>query len=151
MLELSTFLSLAGYAVVVSQPLAYLVFLGPAQSALPAAAYIELRHGIDAAMNRRLPVIYLSTLAAVTLHLALSWNRGGGHLLLILMALLCLVADIALALRKNVPINQTIDSWSAADYPADWATYRARWFAAFRYRQIVMIAGFLSLLLGITA
>lgn len=142
--------SLVGYAVVVSQPLAYLVVMTRAQRALSAAAFIELRQQINPVMTRRLPAIYLATLVAVLALLVLAL-RGPGWIMPVAaaVALLCLAGDIALMLRENVPINGVMDRWSTADYPDDWADYRAKWFAVFRIRQVVLLAGYLALAAGV--
>jgi hypothetical protein len=47
-----------------------------------------------------------------------------------------------------MPINTMINSWTADQFPADWATYRTRWMNIFQYRQIANITGFISLLMG---
>jgi hypothetical protein len=126
-MRLAILANLLAYAVVVSQPLAYIMVMTSAQRALTAPAFIELRQHINRVMTRRVPVIYGITLA---------------------IALLCLIVDVGLMLRENVPINGVIDQWSATDYPADWQDYRGKWFAIFAYRQAALLAGFLSLLVG---
>ena len=142
-------LTLIGYTVVVSQPLAYIVAMTAAQRGLSAAAYIELRQRINAVMTKRLPPIYVITLLAVLLLLVLAVSgRAWTVALSAAVALACLVVDVAYMLRDNVPINGVIDSWTPTDYPTDWQDYRARWFAVFVYRQIAQLVGFVSLLAG---
>lgn len=137
------------YAIVASQPLAYLVFLGKAQRALSASAYIELRQRINPVMTRRLPVIYLLTLAAGVWVSVLALRAGHtGDLVPALIGLLCLVVDVFFMLRENVPINGAIDRWSPAAPPADWEDYRRKWFAVFAPRQAVLLFGFVALLAG---
>ena len=141
--------SVLAYAVVSSQPLAYLVFLTAAQRALSAPAYIELRQHINPVMNGRLGVIYVAALVALLLLLWLSLRGGHGAVTAgAAVALLCLVADVVLMLRENVPINTVIDGWSTSDYPADWQDYRDKWFTIFAYRQIVLLIGFVGLVAG---
>ena len=141
--------SLVTYAIVVSQALAYLVVMTGAQRALSAPAYIEVRQRINAIMNRRVPVIYPTTLVMLLVLLVLAWRAGEGLVLgMTVIALLCLVADTVLATRLNLPINNTVDRWSPDDYPADWASYREKWFEILAYREAVLLAGFSSLLVG---
>ena len=149
MIGIAIVATLVAYSIVVSQPLAYLVFMGSAQRALSAPAYIELRQCINGVMTKRLPVIYVIALATVILLLVLSlrtrnWNVLGAST----VALLCLVFDVFLMLRENVPINGVIDRWSTTDYPEDWTQYRTKWFTVFAYRQVVLLVGFLSLVVG---
>ena len=141
--------NLIAYSIVVSQPLAYIVVMTSAQRALAAPAFIELRQRINAVMTRRVPVIYLITLATTLMLLVLSMISGDWSVLVTTMVgLLCLVVDVVFMLRENAPINGVIDQWSATDYPEDWQDYRSKWFAIFAYRQVALLAGFLSLLIG---
>ncbi len=147
MIRTAIFANLLAYSVVASQPLFYLVALTTAQRALSGSAYVELRQRINAVMTRRVASIYLTTLATSVALLALSWRSQSWNVLITTaLALLCLVADIALMLRENVPINGVIDRWSTTEYPDDWETYRNKWFAIFSYRQVILLLGFASLL-----
>jgi hypothetical protein len=149
MIRIAIITNLVTYSIVVSQPLAYIVVMGPAQRALSPAAYIELRQCINPVMTRRVPVIYLSTLATVLLLLVLSVRIGDrSGMATATIALLCLVIDILFMIRENVPINGVIDQCSTTSYPADWEHYRAKWFSIFAYRQVVLLVGFFSLLVG---
>ena len=149
MIRIAIVASLIAYAIVVSQPIFYIVALGRAQRALSAAAYIELRQRINSVMTRRVPVIYLGALATVLLVLVLSLRiRSWGGLITATLALLCLVVDIILMIRENVPINGVIDQWSTTNYPKDWESHRAKWFEIFAHRQIVLLVGFVALLIG---
>ena len=141
--------SLAAYSVVASQPLFYLVALGRAQRELSAPAYVELRQHINPLMTQRVSVIYGSALLALLLLLFFSF-RGGERLVLATagVAVACLVADAVLMLRVSVPINTRMDAWTPAEQPADWQEHRARWFAIFAYRQVALLVGFGSLLVG---
>lgn len=148
-MRIAMLVNLVCYSAVVSQPLFYIVALTSAQRALSGSAYVELRQRINSVMTRRVPVIYLATLVSVLVLIVLSWRVGSRNVLVTtVVALLCLVFDIALMMRENVPINGVIDRWSAADVPDDWETYRSRWLAIFAYRQVALVLGFVSLLVG---
>lgn len=148
-MRIAILVNLVGYSIVVSQPLAYIVVMTNAQRALSAPAFIELRQRINPVMTRRLPVIYAITLATTLILLGLSMFSGDGHVLVTtLVAFACLLVDVLFMLRENVPINGVMDQWSTSNYPEDWQDYRAKWFATFAYRQVALLAGFLSLLIG---
>jgi hypothetical protein len=149
MLPIALLASLATYSVVASQPLFYLVVLGRAQRALSAPAYIELRQRVNPVMVARVPAIYGSALVALLFVLFLAL-RAGAELLLgtAAVALVCLVVDAILMARASVPINSVIDAWTVTEHPNDWQDHRARWFAIFGYRQIALVVGFASLLVG---
>lgn len=152
MLRVAIVLNLLAYSIVLSQPLAYLFFLGTAQRALSPAAYIELRQRINAVMTRRIAVVYSVALVAVLLQLGLSWRAADwSRFAAAAVALACLLVDVFFMLRENVPINGVMDRWSTTEYPADWEQYRAKWFAIFAYRQVVLLVGFLALLVGAVA
>jgi hypothetical protein len=68
-----------------------------------------------------------------------------------LVALARLVVDAVLAVRRNVPINARMDSWSLANVPADWQEHRAGWMAAFSIRQAVLALAYAALLAGVVA
>lgn len=142
--------SLLGYSIVVSQPLAYIVFLRKAQRTLSAPAYVELRQRINAVMNRRVSWIYLGTLAALLLQMVGAWRSGAWTVLACAaVATACLFADTYFMLHESVPINAAVDGWSPADPPADWADHREKWFAVFGKRQAVLLVGFSALLVGV--
>lgn len=141
--------TLITYSVVVSQPLAYLFFMASAQRALSAPAYIELRHGINRVMTRRVPVVYGSALVTLLMLLASTFRiRNDGVGVTTAIALLCLVVDAFFMIRENGPLNGVVDRWSTTDYPDDWQDYRNRWFAIFGYRQVVLLIGLVSLVAG---
>lgn len=149
MLSVVLIASLVAYALVVSQPLAYLVFLSSAQHGLSAPAYIELRQRINPVMTRRVPVLYVGTLLIELLLLVLAFRgQAWSVVAAATVALLCLIVDAVIMLRENGPINGVMDRWSTTAYPDDWQVYRAKWFAVFAYRQIALLVGFVSLLVG---
>jgi hypothetical protein len=149
MIRIASITNLIAYSIVVSQPLAYLFFIGRAQRELSPAAYIELRQRINSMMTRRVLAVYSSTLATVLLLLVLSLLiRNWSSLITATVALLCLVIDVVLMVRGNLPINGVMDRWSTTNYPEDWEHYRSKWFATFAYRQVVLLVGFFSLLVG---
>lgn len=47
--------------------------------------------------------------------------------LLTLFAIICLAASLLVWQLHNGPVNQAVDSWTAATMPLDWMIYRNRW------------------------
>jgi hypothetical protein len=149
MIRIAIITNLVAYSIVASQPLAYIVVMSSAQRALSAPAYIELRQRINPLMSRRLPAIYLGALVvALSLIVASARFANWNVLVTTTIAFLCLVMDVILMMRENLPINAVIDRWSPTNYPEDWEGYRTKWFAIFAYRQVVLLLGFFSLLVG---
>ena len=149
MLRIATLANLITYSIVVSQPLAYLVFLERAQMGLSPTAYIELRQRINPVMARRVGMIYVSTLLTLSLLLGLSLREGASlSVATSIVGLTCLLIDVFFMVRENLPINGVVDQWSATNYPADWEDYRTKWFAVFAYREAALLVGFVSTLIG---
>jgi hypothetical protein len=151
-LELATFTTRALFAVVVSQPLFYLVALSRASGALSAPAYVELRQRINAVMNVRLVLLYGATVVSTLVLIWAAVARGERLLAAAaLVALAGLVVDAIVAVRRNVPINTRMDGWSPTNVPADWQSQRAGWNAAFSIRQVVLGGAYAALLMGVIA
>jgi hypothetical protein len=149
MIRIAIVANLVAYSIVASQPLAYVFFLGRAQRALSAPAYIELRQRINPVMNRRVPIVYVAALAAAILLLVLSARTARWNVVVTTaIALLCLVIDVIFMTRESGPLNAAVDRWSTTSYPEDWERYRTKWFAVFAYRQVVLLIGLFSLLVG---
>lgn len=152
MLTLILFATLLLFALVVSQPFFYWVALGAASDALPGPAYAALRQAINAAISRRLVVLYVATLASALLLAGTAAARGEFGLAAgAAGASIGLVVDAILAVRRNVPLNTAMDAWDPRVPPPDWEDLRRRWRAAFATRQLVLAAAFVSLLAGTLA
>lgn len=143
------FLTIFAYSVIVSQSFMYIIALKNVQKAMGAASYIELRKLMDAGFRAKFKFAFYAALIC-NLMLVISIANDPGSLLFICstLAFLALILDVVLALQGNAPINNLINSWTAENHPADWATYRKKWLTIFQYRQIANITGFTSLLIG---
>jgi hypothetical protein len=150
MLRVLLLLQLLSYSVVASQPLFYLLALGDVSRSLRASAYIELRHGLNAVMQRRVPGVYGAAAALSLIVLVAATSMGAWFLVFTTTVTLgCVVADTLIMVRASVPVNRVMDAWQPERAPEDWQTHRAAWFRVFRYRQVVAILGLASLAAGI--
>lgn len=137
------------YSIVVSQSFMYILSLKHAQLNLEADAYISLRKLLDQAMTRNFKyVIYLALLFNLILVIATLRNPFGILFITSLISLLALIGDVLIAVKRSLPINATINTWKRDAYPTDWSQYRSNWLKVFRYRQVLNIIGFVSLLVG---
>lgn len=132
------------WALLASQHFFYAVGLGAAQRAIGGPAYVELRNAIDDVMRRNLPVVYGATLLWTILLVV----RGGPGRVAFAVALAALLADVAVMALGNMPLNALMHTWSPDALPADWQVHRAAWLDAFRWRQIAVGIGFVSILIG---
>jgi hypothetical protein len=141
--------TLLAYSIIVSQSFMYILALKHVQLSLEANPYIELRKLIDTSMRDNFKyVIYVVLLANLLLVISTVKNPGSLLFITAAIAFTALIADTLLTVKGNLPINDIINTWSADNYPANWATYRTKWLNIFQYRQVINIIGFVSLLIG---
>jgi uncharacterized membrane protein len=143
------FLTLLPYSIIVSQSFMYILALKDLQLNLGANSYTEVRKLIDTAMRSNFKYVIYAALLANLLHV-ISTVKNPGSLLFITAAIAfaALIADTLITVKGNLPVNDIINTWSADNYPANWADYRTKWLHIFQYRQIANITGFISLLIG---
>lgn len=142
-------ITLLAYAMIASQAFMYIFSLKQVQLNLNASSYTEIRKLIDISMRASFKyVIYAALLANVSLVIATVKIPTSLVFITATIALVALVAEILFTLKGNLPINDIINSWSPEHVPADWTTFRDKWFTIFQYRQIASISGFISLVIG---
>jgi len=142
--------ALISYSCVVSQSYMYIIALKNVQNSMSATSYIELRKLLDA--NFRANYKWVVYAALFTNLLLVLINIQSPNSLLFIasaIAFLALVADTALMMKGNMPVNKLINTWTVDNYPANWEYYRTKWLRIFYYREIATVAGFISLLIGV--
>lgn len=149
LIQVTLVVTLILYAAIASQSFMYMLALETVQRKLNVNNYIILRQLIDRAMMARLKyVMYASLAMNVFLVGLLSHTPDSLLFLTALLACGMLIVDMLIAVKGNLPINGVINSWSPDNHPATWFKYRDRWLKFFRYRQIAVIIGFVSLVIG---
>ena len=142
-------ITLFAYVMIASQAFMYILSLKQVQLSLNANAYTEIRKLIDTSMRASFKyVIYAALLANVLLVILTAKTPNGLVFITATIALVALIAEIMLTLKGNLPIHDVINTWSADSVPANWTSFRNKWFTIFQYRQIASITGFISLLIG---
>lgn len=142
--------ALLACAVFVSQPFMYIIALKKVQTSMNAASYIELRKLLDSNFRSRFKyVVYGALLLNILLVIAAAGSAAGLLTVCSAISLGCLIADILLMIKGNMPINNIINSWSETDYPVSWQSYRRKWLLFFKYRQLFSITGFIALCIGV--
>ncbi len=142
-------ITLLAYAMIASQAFMYILSLKQVQLNLNASSYTEIRKLIDISMRASFKyVIYAALLANVLLVIATIKTPTTLVFITATIALLALIAEIVLTTKGNLPINDVINTWSADNFPANWTSFRDKWFTIFQYRQIASITGFVSLVIG---
>jgi len=149
-IKITLFITLLLYAFVISQSLFYILAMSNVLKNMQPATYIESRKLLDKNLRASLPAVYYSALiASIALTAFCVINPSGVLFICSVIALVALLADLVLTIKGNLPINETINSWSASDYPANWKEYRSKWFMIYNIRQSANIIGFVSLLAGV--
>jgi hypothetical protein len=142
-------ITLLAYAMIASQAFMYILSLKQVQLNLGANSYTEIRNLIDISMRASFKyVIYAALLANLLLVIATVKTPTSLVFIAATIAFVALVAEILLTLKGNLPINDVINTWSADNVPANWTSFRDKWFTIFQYRQIASITGFVSLVIG---
>jgi uncharacterized membrane protein len=95
---------------------------------LSAETFVAVGHqmirNLGAPMAILLPLALLSALVT----LALLWRGGRGAAFWWLAAgFLLMVAALVITLAVEVPIDNRIETWTAATLPADWRSIQSRW------------------------
>lgn len=142
--------ALLAYSFLVSQPFMYIIALKNVQRSMNAASYIELRKLLDRNFRSTFKyVVYTSLLVNILLLIVAA---AAANALLVICAAIsfsCLIADILLMQKGNIPINTIINTWDENNYPVTWQSYRRKWLLFFKYRQRFSIAGFIALCIGV--
>lgn len=137
------------FLVIVSQGIFYLLAASKAFSDISIDAYAEIRNSIDRVIEWPLKVVYPATLL-VGLISVFSMVKVPASLPFITttIAFLCVVVDIALAVKFNMPINEQFHSYTTGSLGTDWESLRDTWLQFIGYRAVVQVVGFLALLVG---
>jgi len=134
-LKLLKLFNLIAFAFLASQPLFYLLALARSQKRLGASSYIELRKVLDKNLNRNLKLLYYFTLlSALLLAIVACALSHFLHFITASIAVMALVADILIALKRNIPINNLINTWEKDAYPRHWQLIRRKWFYFYHIR-----------------
>jgi|SRR6218665_199535 len=148
-IKISLFITMLLYAVVISQSFFYLLAMENASKNMEAATYIESRKLLDNRLSRTLASTYYGALlSSIALAAFCITNPSGLLFISSIISLAALVADIALTLKGNKPLNEIINSWTVSNYPDNWYQYRSKWFTFYNLRQIINLTGFIVLLAG---
>ncbi|RYY93685.1 MAG: hypothetical protein EOO11_19300 [Chitinophagaceae bacterium] len=137
------------YFVVAVQLVYYLYLMGDALQQVSIGAFLEERRIVHPLVMKRHQAVYYACLATSVLMLFLAWReRTALGFVPHAIALLCLVADIVIAMKGNGPINTQIQAAVAAP-GTDWEALRTQWLTLIKTRGAVISAGMLALFIGL--
>ncbi len=112
----------------------------PGVKRLPATTYVRYHQELDRDFAPAMPIFGQLMLAAGAVATVVP-QRSRTRLLSVL-ALGCGVADIALTITQNMPLNQAIQSWAAEGPPENWADIRDQWLMKHSLRSVFAVLSF---------
>lgn len=129
----------------------FAVAIDRAEERLGAVQYATWRQFLIVDLDQGiLPILILTAVAPVVALIALRHRRRSAAWRWTAAAFaLYLVGVMAFTIILNVPINNTMLAWDAANPPADWAQQRDRWDLLNTIRTPVTIAVFVGYLIGL--
>ena len=149
-LKILIFLNVLVYSVIVSQSFMYMIALRNVQESMGAASYMEIRRLLDRNFLKKFkPVLYTALVLGLALVVAAFVQSSVSLLAGSIVAFVCLLADVLLAIKGNMPINRYINSWTLEAFPVNWIEYRSKWLYWFSWRQVANISGFIALLIAV--
>ncbi len=138
------------FGMAASQAFFYLLGLGSVREHLSSSSFIEFHQTLDSVIAPRLTAVYLAALLTGLLALYLTRQQVDSPFFISTsLALLCLLADIGLAVMGDIPLNKLISTWSPAHFPTNWTEVRSQWLFYMYWRQVFSISGFLCVIWGI--
>ncbi len=119
---------------------------GYAVRALPETSWTLRFQREDALFAKVMPPFFLVALFSLGASFFLS---TGSSRSLFAAATLLTVVIIAITLALQVPINKTVQSWTAGSAPANWPILRDRWLQNHLVRTIVTVTAFVCAVIAI--
>jgi hypothetical protein len=134
------------YFFLASQGGFYLLSFAKVLRKMPTAQFLEIRKAIDHVIENRLKILYPATIGCMILMTLTAVSAGTilsrGPLL---VSLVLLLLDVALALRVSIPLNKLIHHISDGS-AAEARDIQTRWLRFIGIRAYLSVAGFASLM-----
>lgn len=138
------------FLIIVSQGIFYLFALSKAFSEISITAYAEIRNSTDRVIEWRLKFVYpMAVLLGLITTLSLIKSPGSLAFITAAIACACLLIDLILAIKFNMPINALFNEFDTGFRDLDWESLRRTWLKFMCFRGVIQVLGFLSLLVGL--
>ena len=136
------------WSVIAGQSYMYIIALANVSKALDAPSYIQFRQLTDQNFMAKYKWVVYKAMVMTPLLCIVTASQAGIVFICSLVTLVMLILDLVFTVRGNLPINKLINTWTMDNYPADWEQVRAKWLSVYAKRQVVTIAGFISLVVA---
>ena len=148
--SITSFICLLCYSVIAAQSISYIISLSDVQKKMNVAEYISFRKVTDKNFRAKFAyAVYGALLSNLALIVVTAIGFNPVLFVASCISFICLLFDTLITLKGNMPINNTINTWTIQDHPAEWEAYRAKWLSYFQFRQIANLTGFVCLCIGI--
>ena len=136
---------LAVYLIITSQLVFYMFILSDALKEVSIDNFAALRKSVDLGFGHRFKIIYYAGLA-LSLATLIMHSKDPRSVMFIssCIGMLCLIADIIIAMTCNIPINLLFNNFSVADTSQNWPALRVEWLKFINTRGIFISVGMLS-------
>jgi uncharacterized membrane protein len=115
--------------------------LSRTMSQLSAETYVAVGHQMIRNLGGPMAILLPLALLSALVTLALLWRGGRAAAFWWLLAgFLLMVAALAVTLVVEVPIDNRIETWTAASLPGDWRSIQSRWELFHTIRTFLSIA-----------
>ena len=115
---------------------------------LSATQYTAMHQMRDKTFRKVMPVLGLATFGLLLFSTAVGLAPGVPRFLGA-AAVLLLLLDIAVTLGRQLPLNHSIQTWTEATIPGDWADVRDRWALHHRVRSFLGLAAYACFLVAV--
>ncbi len=94
---------------------------------LSPETFLAVGHEMIANLGRPMALLLPLSLLSALVTLALLWSGRGAAFWWTAAGFLLMVAALVITLAVEVPIDNRIETWTAATLPADWRSIQSRW------------------------
>lgn len=128
-----------------------LVAVRPAMHSLSPTSYVTVKQAFDISYPRLMRPLQLgSLLATIGLTAAAGATGATACATFAGLAAACVLINILVTVRGDLPINNAMATWRPDDPPADWLQHRARWDQFNTIRTAAAVCGLVLLALAAT-
>ena len=139
------------YLIITSQLVFYMLILSESLKHVSLASFIDIRKAVDGLMEGGFKIIYYSGLILTLAVVILSAKKPDSLLFITsAIALVCLIIDVTIAMKGNVPINALINAYTPGDTSQNWSALRLEWLRLINIRGAFISVGMVSQFVGMT-
>jgi len=134
--------------IIASQGIFYFIGCAEAMKHLTVPVFADYRKALDSFIAGRLRILYYIALALGITVLILSRQHMNGLIFICTMvATLCIVIDVLIALKGSIPINNQFNQYPASEV-SDWRALQLSWVKLILIRGVFSSTALIALLVS---